>query len=113
MAGNKIINVEKIIFMLKSLRNSLHTFHLCLPFPAIKHCGISRKDLANADPFPLVFKRMMKWVTNRTLAASRKSRKKGKQQKMFYPGKFEAFSPCKGLFALQFFLRKCASLGFK
>ncbi|XP_028408623.1 uncharacterized protein LOC114531168 [Dendronephthya gigantea] len=28
---------------------------------------------------------MMKWVTNRTLAASRKSRKKGKQQKMFYP----------------------------
>ena len=69
----------------KSLNYSLHTVHLCLPFPAIKHCGISKKDLVNADSFPLAFKGMMKWITNRTLAEIRKSRKKGKQ-KMFYPG---------------------------
>jgi hypothetical protein len=77
-----------------------------LSFPAVNQCGIKKKDLVNEDPFEVVFKKMMKWIYNRVLGTSRMSKKNGKQQKTFYPGKFEVFQPYKGLFALGIFVRK-------
>jgi hypothetical protein len=52
-----------------------------LSFSAVKKCGIRKKDLKYADPFEVVFKRMMNWIYNKMTAARRKARGKGKQIK--------------------------------
>jgi hypothetical protein len=52
-----------------------------LSFSAVKKCGISKKDLKYADPFDVIFKRMMNWIYNRMTCARRKAKKNGKHIK--------------------------------